>query len=95
MIQLQQIAQLGKRRNTMTVDQLRAAYEMQPFRPFIIHLADGREIAVPSREFIYLLPFGRTIIVAQPDGTFSIVDLLLVTEVEFKPINGVGKRRRA
>ena len=80
----------------MTIEQLRNAYESKPFRPFILHLADGRQIPVISREFILAVPSGRTIIVCQPDDTTNIIDLLLVTDLEFKPAtNGAGRRRRA
>jgi hypothetical protein len=41
-------------------------------------------------------PSGRTIIVYQPDDSFNVIDLLLVTDLEFKPArNGSGKRRRS
>ena len=79
----------------MTIEQLRNAYEMKPFRSFVIHLADGREIAALSREFIMTVPSGRTVVVAQPDDAVNIIDLLLITDLGFKPAaNGSGKRRR-
>jgi hypothetical protein len=79
----------------MTIEQVRAAYGAQPFRPFIIHLADGRQIPVASREFILTVPSGRTIVVCQPDDTLNIIDLLLVTDLELKPTaDGTGRRRR-
>jgi hypothetical protein len=79
----------------MTIEQLRAAYSAQPFRPFVIHLADGREVAVASREFIMAVPSGRTVVVCQPDDTVNIIDLLLVTDLEFKPsANGSRKGRK-
>lgn len=40
------------------------------------------------------VPSGRTLVVAQPDDSVSIIDLLLVTELEFKSANGTGRRRR-
>jgi hypothetical protein len=80
----------------MTVEQFRGAYSAQPFRPFIIHLADGREVPVLSREFIMSVPSGRTVIVCQPDDTINIIDLLLITDLELKPsTNGARKRRKA
>jgi hypothetical protein len=80
----------------MTIEQVRAAYQAQPFRPFTIHLADGRNIEVLSREFIMAVPSGRTVIVCQPDDTTHIIDLLLVTDLEIRPAaNGAGRRRRA
>jgi hypothetical protein len=76
----------------MTIEQLRAVYDSQPFRPFVIHLADGRDIPVPSREFLSPAPNGRTFVAWRPDGAAHIVDLLLVTDLEFKSVaNGHGK----
>lgn len=78
----------------MTIEQVRAAYDAQPFQPFILHLADGRQIPIKSREFILPPPTGRTIVVYLPDKAFHIIDLLLVTDLEFAvPTNG-GKRRK-
>lgn len=80
----------------MTIEQLRTVYTAQPFRPFVIHLADGREIPVNHREFFMTVPSGRTVVVAQPDDTLNIIDLLLVTDLEIKPAaNGAGRRRKA
>lgn len=79
----------------MTIDQMQAAYTAQPFRPFIIHLANGSQIPVLSPEFILSVPSGRTIVVCQPDDTLNILDLRLVTHLEIKPsTNSVIKRRR-
>jgi hypothetical protein len=47
----------------MTIERLRDFYNAQPFRPFIIHLADGRQIPVQQREFIATAPSGRTVTV--------------------------------
>lgn len=80
----------------MTIDQLRNVYNAQPFRPFVIHLADGRQIPVHHRDFIMAVPSGRTLIVCQPDDTVNIIDLLLVTDLELKQTtNGSARRRRA
>lgn len=77
----------------MTIEQIRNFYNAQPFQPFVIHLADGREIPVRSREFMSAAPSGRTIIVHQPDDSWNVVDLLLVTDLAVMP-NGNGSRRR-
>jgi len=66
----------------MTVEQMRTALQARPFRPFIIHLADGRQIPVRHNEFAIMSPSGRTIIVYQPDDSSNIIDLLLVTDLE-------------
>ena len=69
----------------MTIEQLRRIHEAQPFRAFTIHLADGRQLEVPHREFLSHSPSGRTVIVYHLDDTFSVIDLLLVTEIEVHP----------
>jgi hypothetical protein len=66
---------------TMTAEQLRAQREAQPFRPFTIHLADGRTLTVPHRDLVSQSPAGRTIIVYGSDESFRVVDLYLVTEL--------------
>lgn len=66
----------------MTAEQLRTLREANPFRPFTIHLADGRALTVPHRDFVSQSPTGRTTIVYHSDDSFSIVDLLLITELE-------------
>lgn len=72
----------------MTAEQLKILREANPFRPFTIHLADGRTLSVPHRDFVSQFPSGRTIIVYNPDDTYSIVDLYLVTELEVQKPTG-------
>ena len=78
----------------MTIEQMRGAYQAQPFRPFVLHLADGRELPVEHREFIMAVPSGRTVVIAQPDDTLNIVDLLLVTDLEIRPASNRSPKRR-
>jgi hypothetical protein len=85
---------LANRETRMTIEKLRAAYQAQPFRPFIIHLADGRQIPVQHREFIMTVPSGRIVFIVQPDDTANIIDLLLITDLEFKPAAEGSRRRR-
>ena len=68
----------------MTIEQVRRLYDAQPFRPFTMHLADGRELAVRHREFVALSPSGRTLILYQPDDSFNVVDVFMVTDLEVK-----------
>lgn len=65
----------------MTIEQMRATREANPFRAFTIKLADGQSLRVPHRDYLSMSPSGRTVIVYQPDELFSILDLLLVTEL--------------
>jgi len=77
----------------MTLAQVRSFYTAEPFQPFVIHLADGREIPVHHREFIMAVPSGRILLVCQPDDTVNFIDLLLVTDLEVKPKSNGSKRR--
>jgi hypothetical protein len=70
--------------HAMTIEQLRDLYRARPFRPFVIHLADGRQVPVNHPEFIMTVPSGRTILVVQPDDRVNIIDLLLVTDLELQ-----------
>ena len=72
----------------MTLQQFQKLFDAQPFRPFVVHLADGRSIAIVHREFFSTRPEGRTVTVYQLDGTLNIIDLLLVTDLEVPPSNG-------
>jgi hypothetical protein len=74
----------------MTAEQLRAMRELSPFRPFTIHLADGRSLTVPHRDFVSQSPGGRTIIAYRSDESFSVVDLYLVTELEVSSTESAG-----
>ena len=77
----------------MTLEQVRSFHKAEPFQPFVIHLADGREIPVHHREFIMAALSGRILIVCQPDDTFNWIDLLLVTDIEVKPLQNGSKKR--
>lgn len=72
----------------MAIPQLRAAQRAAPFRPFTIHMADGRSFHVPHPDFLSMSPSGRTVIIFQEDEEFSILDLLLMTEIEMSPSSG-------
>ena len=78
----------------MTIEQLRKIHEVRPFRPFAVHLADGRRIAVPHPEFLWIPPRNqRTFVISDTKGLVEIVDLLLVTSL--KETNGRVRPRRA
>jgi hypothetical protein len=69
----------------MSVQQLDNIHRAQPFRPFTIRVADGRAFEIPHPEFLSRSPSGRTVIVYGPEENFSVLDLLLVTELEVNP----------
>lgn len=70
----------------MTINEFRAALHAAPFRPFTIHLADGRSIPVKHPDFAMVTGGGRTAHISQPgDENFTVIDLLLVTQLD---VNG-------
>jgi hypothetical protein len=77
----------------MTIEQLREAHQNKPFRPFKISLADGRQFDVPHPEFLLTPPHAsRTFVVAKSPDVYSVIDLLLVTSIDF--VDGKTKRTR-
>jgi hypothetical protein len=66
----------------MTIDKLQEAHHAAPFRPFTIRLADGRAYNVPHPDFLSYSPNGGRTVIAYGEGdSFSILDLLLVTDL--------------
>jgi hypothetical protein len=78
----------------MKVDEVRALLHATPFRPFIVHIADGGTLAVAHEDFIAIAPTGREMIVYQPNGSHQIVDTMLVTRLEVTDKTNAGKRRK-
>lgn len=76
----------------MRIEQLVELHKAAPFRPFRIHMADGRHLDVKHPEFLAYSPKVRIAIVMCLDGTFEIVDLLLVATFEVR--NGAPRSRR-
>lgn len=68
---------------SVQAEEIRRARQATPFRPFTIHLADGRAFEVPHPEFAWITPTGRTIAVAEEDGV-ELIDGMLVTSLTFR-----------
>ena len=75
----------------MKIDKVRSLLHASPFRPFLVHVADGGRIPVKHEDFVALDPTGREMLVYQTDGTHQIVDLMLVTRLQVIPKNGTKK----
>jgi hypothetical protein len=78
----------------MTVQQLRNMHQARPFKPFEIHLADGRSIPVDHPELLAVTSGGRTIAVAVEEDAVEVIDLLLVTSLKPRS-NGAPRGRRS
>lgn len=89
---------MGKAREShMTIEQFRTTQKAQPFVPFTIRLADGRQHYVNHPDFVSSHPQGRTVIIYKPgeNGDYELVDLLLVVGLEVHKSKMNGKRKRS
>jgi hypothetical protein len=48
-------------------------------------MADGRTFSIAHPDFLSMSPAGRTVVIYHPDDSASIVDLMLMTELEMTP----------
>ena len=75
----------------MRPDEFRKMIRAEPFRPFVVHMANGRTINVAHPEFVLFLGDNRTVIVAtSEDNSFEVVDLGLVTNLEVPATGATG-----
>ncbi len=80
----------------MTIEQLKKTIQPNTFGPFTIRLTDGQAFHIKHPEWVLIAPKAeRTFVVAEPDGTYSVLDLLLVTTLEFGKNGKSGGRRSA
>jgi hypothetical protein len=78
----------------VTTDQLLRVHRPRPFQPFSLRLADGQRLRVQHPEMLAYSPKARTAVVYRSDGSFEIVDLLLLTGLDIHaPRNGKAAAR--
>lgn len=64
----------------MTIEEIRQRHAARPFQAFVINLADGRQFAVKSPEFLAQSTGGRTVYLATDSG-LEVIDLLMVSSL--------------
>jgi hypothetical protein len=74
--------------------ELRDLLRAQPFRPFTIHLPEGRSVNVVHHDFALLSPDGRTLLAYGADNSFNMIDVVLIASVEVGPPPPQSSRRR-
>ena len=75
----------------MTIEQLRLVHQARPFRPFTMHMADGKTIHISHPECLAYSPSGRSVLVALPDDSGHFIDLLMVVRLEVR--DGSARRK--
>jgi hypothetical protein len=66
----------------MTTEAITRLHQARPFRRFVLRLGDGQALPVDHPEMLAYAPNSRTATVYRRDGSFEIVDLLLVTGLD-------------
>lgn len=61
----------------MTKDQIQSAIARRT--PFVLHMADGRDYAVPHPDYISVHPKAAYVIVYDDGGRFHVLPLLTMT----------------
>jgi hypothetical protein len=65
----------------MRADDIRKTQRAQPFVPFTLHLADGREFLIRHPELMFVSRNERTIILDDVQGSIEILDPILVVSL--------------
>jgi hypothetical protein len=68
----------------MRIQELHELRDATPFRSFVIRMADGRSVSVHHHDLMMSAPNGRTVIVYQPDSSFDILNVMLMTSLRMK-----------
>ena len=70
----------------MTIEKLRELLHANPFIPFNVRLADGRQIPIGHPDFVASSQTGRIACIFHGPGDAStFVDVMLVTALELNP----------
>ena len=59
--------------------ELRRLITKNPFVPFIIHMADGKALRVPTGDRIAIAPDGARVVVFNDEGTTDFLSVLLIS----------------
>ena len=66
----------------MTSDQIKKTHARAPFRAFKIHLSDQRSFEIRHAEYLWVMPGGKNIAIADDSGSAEIIDLNHVTSLK-------------
>jgi len=75
-----------------TREQVRTMQTSQPFRPFLVKLADGRHFLVTHPELAACSKNGREMVLYDDDG-MHLIEMLLIVEMTPQSIPASSKRK--
>ena len=67
----------------MIAEEIRALLHAQPFRPFTVHLSDGKEVTVHHHDYGWLLPSGYQLIYENPEGKVHLMNVAQIAEITY------------
>ena len=76
----------------MTIDGLKKLHDTRPFRPFVMHMTDGRQIHVKEPEILARSPNGRMAAVYTRGDSFALIDLSHVMSISVGSVKGKIRR---
>jgi len=62
-------------------EDIRKLVHAVPFTPFIIHLANGGQLRVPTVDHVAVPPAGGRVMVFHDDGTWDMPSALLISRI--------------
>lgn len=67
----------------MTLKTIKELRDAAPFKPFDVHLADGRAFTVVTPDHLFVMPNSnsREFLIVLPDDAFRIIDISQVTSI--------------
>lgn len=77
----------------MTTEALLKLHAARPFQPFVIRLGDGQALPVEHPGMLAYAP-NNELPSSRADGSFEIIDLLLVTELDVRPPRATSRPRK-
>lgn len=79
----------------MTTDAIKSHLDAAPFKPFNIHLQNGRSLSVKHPDFVAFSPSHREIFVWTAEWTYEFVGLSAITSLEIFRWPSAGSARKA
>ena len=64
----------------MKMSRLRELQQAEPFRPYTLVMADGRQLRVKHPEFVLLHPDKRTVVLVEESHRTHILDVRMATD---------------
>jgi hypothetical protein len=80
----------------MRIDELKKVKDRRPFEPYLIHMADGRRLAVTHPDAVsWGGERGRIVSYVSPRDEWEVIDIALVTSLSSMPAPKPGKKSKA